>query len=208
MTATIVVQEITGTGPKVFTTITNRVRLFTADQATNQSTPQITYPVPIPAAGFSYSYWKHVCLDISSTFTSVGNIRHYSDSAIGWNFGSGGQLRRGARDSGDQGVAVDDLNGHSDGYQIAAGSQGVTGYTLEDGTNGHAFYKGQTTPTANVASDVAPNGCSIEGAANAITAAGKSKAIVFQVKVDTVANGAASGVQTAETMTWKYDVID
>ena len=92
--------------------------MFTADQATDQGTPQITYPIPIPAAGFNYSYWKHVCLGVTGTFTSVSNIRHYCDGAIGWNFGTAGELRRGNRDSGDKGVAVDALNGHTDGYDL------------------------------------------------------------------------------------------
>jgi hypothetical protein len=204
MAATIVVQEVTGTsGSKTFTTITNRVRLFTADQATNQSTPQITYPVPIPTADFNYSYWKHVCLDISGTFTSVTNIRHYSDGAIGWNFGTAGELRRGNRDSGDKGCGVDTANGHSDDYEQAAGTQGTTGYSIEDVTNGHNFYNGQTTKTVDIEGDVAPNGATIDSAGE--TVAGKSKAVVLQVKVDT---NATSGVQTAETLTWKYDVID
>lgn len=206
MAAVIVVQEVTGSsGSKTFTTITNRVRLFTTDQATDQATPQITYPIPIPASDFNYSFWKHVCLDVSSTFTSVSNIRHYSDGAIGWNFGSGGQLMRGNRDSGDIGVGVDTANSHSDGYVQATGSTSVAPYGDTIAAS-HTFYAGQTTPTADVASDTSASPATIE--VGSLTEAGKSKAIVFQVKVDTAANGATSGVQTAETMTWKYDVID
>jgi hypothetical protein len=204
MAATVVVQEVTGSGgSKVFTTITNRVRLFTADQATNQVTPQITYPVPIPAAGFNYSYWKHVCLDISSTFTKVDNIRHYSDGTIGWNFGTAGELRRGNRDSGDKGVGVDTANSHSDGYEQAAGTQGTTGYSIEDVANGHDFYNGQTTKTVDIETDTSGSPAIVDF--DGETVAGKSKAVVLQVKVDT---DAVSGVQTAETLTWKYDVID
>jgi hypothetical protein len=202
MTATVVVQEVYGASPS-FQTVSNRVRLFTADQVTNQVTPDTTYPVPIPAAGFNYSYWKHICLDVSSTFTSVGNIRHYSDGTIGWNFGSGGELRRGNRDAGDQGVAVDALNGHSSGYDQASGTPSTTGDTIE---TQHAFYSGQTTKVSSVASDTSGSPAVIES--GSLTVAGKSKAIVLQVKVDTTANGASSGVQTAETLTWKYDVID
>jgi hypothetical protein len=207
MAATVVVQEVTGAkGSKTFTTISNRVRLFTADQATDQGTPQITYPVPIHASGvgnFYYSYWKHVCLGITGTFTKIDNIRHYSDGAIGWNYGTGGQLRRGNRDSGDIGVGVDTDNSHSDDYEQAAGTQGTTGYTIENVSNGHDFYNTQTTPTANIASDLVGAPAVIDSAGE--TAAGKSKAVLLQVKVD---GDATSGVQTAETLTWKYDIIE
>lgn len=197
MAATVVVQEVTGpAGNKTYTTITNRVRLFTADQATNQTTPQITYPVPIPDSGFNYSYWKHVCLDISGTFTKVDNIRHYSDGAINWNLGTGGELRRGNRDSGDHGCPTTD-------YEQASGTEGVSGYPIEDATNGHDYYKNQTTPTANVANDTSSSPAIIDS--EGLTSAGKSKMIVLQVKV---ASNATSGVQPAETLTWKYDVID
>lgn len=207
MTATIAVQEVYGASA-TFQTVTNRVRLFTADQATNQTTPDLTYPVPIPAASFNYSYWKHICLDISSTFTSVGNIRHYADGSSAWNWGTGGGLRRGNRDSGDNGVGVDTANGHTSGYQQAAGTVGTTGYAIEAATVGHAFYNGQTTKTADLMSDTVGSPCTIELSSTAITGAGKSKAVVVQVKVDTAVNGASSGVQSAKTMTWKYDVIN
>lgn len=195
MAATVKVEEATGSGP-TFTEITNRVRLFTADQATNQSSPQITYPVPIPTSGFNYSYWKHVCLNITGTFTKVDNIRHYSDGAIGWNFGTNGALLRGNRDSGDHGCPQAN-------YDQATGTQGTTGDYIGDATNGHSYYKDQTTPTANVANDTEASPALIDSEGR--TSAGRTKFIVLQVKVDT---DASSGVQPAETMTWKYDVID
>jgi hypothetical protein len=203
MVATIKVQEVTGeSGSKVYTDNgvgTTTVRLFTKDQATNQTTPQITFPVPIPTVDYYFSYWKHVCLDIAGSFTSVTNIRHYSDGDIGWNFGSGGELRRGNRDSGDIGCPTGD-------YQQALGTEGTTGYAIEVAVNGHAYYNGQTTKTVNVEDDEAPNGVMVD--TTGVTVAGKTKMIVLQAKVDTAANGATSGVQTAETMTWKYDVVD
>ena len=197
MAATVEVQEITGpAGNKTYTTITNRVRLFTADQATDQSSPQLTYPVPIPDSGFNYSYWKHICLYVTGTFTKVDNIRHYSDGSIGWNFGTGGELRRGNRDSGDHGCPESE-------YQQASGTQGTTGYAIEDSTNGHTYYKSQNTPTANVANDTSDNPAVIDS--TGLTSPGRTKSVVLQVKV---ASNATSGVQPAETLTWKYDVID
>jgi hypothetical protein len=163
-------------------------------------TPQITYPVPIPSVGYNYSYWKHVCLDIAGSFTKVDNIRHYSDGAVNWNFGGGGALLRGARDSGDQGVGVDTANSHSDGYEQATGVEGTSGDEIEDH---YTFFSGQTIPIVDIEGDLVGSPAIVDLAGE--TAAGKSKAIVLQAKVDT---DATSGVQTAETLTWKYDVID
>lgn len=197
MVATVTVVELTGAGPS-YTTITDRVRLFTADQATTQGSPQTTYPVPIPAASFNYSYWKAVALQLAGSGFTITNIRHYgTGSATGWTYGSGGQLRRGKRDSGDQGCPAGN-------YQQAAGTQGTTGYTIEDGTNGHAYYKSQTTPIADAAADTSGSPCIIDNTSTYIVA-GYTKQIVLQVKVDTAANGAVQGTQTAYTFTWKYD---
>jgi hypothetical protein len=199
MVATVTVQEVTGaSGSKSYTSISNRVRLFTKDQATNQVTPQTDYPVPIPAAGFNYSYWKHVCLDIAGSGFTITNIRHYADAPpIGWNFGSGGELRRGNRDSGDHGVPL------ATDYEQATGTEGTTGYDIGDGSDGHDYFKGETTPTADVASDTSGSPATIDSTSH--TSAEKSKAVCLQVKVDTAANGAVQGTQTAETLTWKYD---
>jgi hypothetical protein len=197
MAASVAVNEVTGAaGSKTYTAISNRVRLFTDDVATNQATPQITNPVPIPAAGFNYSYWKHVCLAVTGTFTKVDNVRHYSDGTIGWNFGSGGELRRGNRDAGDIGCPTAN-------YDQATGTPATTGHTIE---TQHAYYSGEITPTADVASDVVGAPATVDS--TGLTSAGYCKMICLQVKVDTAANGATSGVQTAETLTWKYDVID
>lgn len=194
MVATVTVQEITGAaGSKTYTSITNRVRLFTSDQATNQSTPQTTYPVPIPAASYNYSYWKAICLDLAGSGFTITNVRHYSDGAIGWNFGTGGELRRGNRDAGDKGCP-------DASYEQAAGTEGTTGYSIEDASNGHTYYKSQTTPTADVASDTSGSPATIDSGTH--TTAEKTKHVVLQVKV---ASDATQGTQTAETLTWKYD---
>jgi len=196
MTATVKVMEITGpAGSKTYTEVTNRVRFFTKDQATDQSTPQDTYSIPIPTSGYNYSYWKAICLDLSGTFTKINNIRHYTDGSIGWTLGTNGEVRRGNRDSGDHGCP--------DGsYQQASGTEGETGYPIEDSTNGHAYYKDQTTPTVNVENDTEASPATIDSTDH--TSAGKTKHIVLQVKVDT---DATQGAQAAETFTWKYDEI-
>jgi hypothetical protein len=85
----------------------------------------------------------------------------------------------------------------------ATGTAGTTGDEL--GAT-HTYYSGQTTKTVSVASDTSASPATIDS--TGVTTAGKTKGVVLQVKVDTAANGATSGVQTAETLTFKYDVID
>ena len=196
MVATVAVVELTGAGPTPTpTTITNRVRLFTADQATNQVTPQLTYPVPIPAAGFNYSYWKHVCLQISgASFTTVSNIRHYgTGSPCGWAFGSGGKLLRGAMDSGDQGCPYAS-------YMAATGSLGVSGNPI---ATTHTFYNAQTTPVVSADADTSGSPALVDS--TVYVAANFTNGIVLQVKVDTLANGSVQGTQSEYLFTWEYD---
>lgn len=193
MAATIAVEIWKGGSdgsPGSEVTVTN-VRFRTDDSPDTQDN---TNPIPIPGAGFNYSYWAHVAMDIGGTFTEVTNIRHYSDGTIGWTLGTGGEVRRGNRDTGDHGAAGTD-------YDVATGTVGTTGYSIEDGANGHDFYNAQTTKTADISSDTDP-GVVIDS--SSITSAGNSKAVVLQVKVDT---DATQGAQSAETFTWKYDEI-
>jgi len=191
MVATVNVQRITGpAGSKTYTTVT-AVRLRTDDAITADT----SNPIPIPSSGYNYSYWASICLDLSGTFTQISNIRHYSDGSIGWTFGTGGELRRGNRDSGDHGCP-------DASYQQASGTAGTTGYAIEDATNGHAYYNTQTTKTANVANDTSGSPAIIDS--STYTAAGKTKHIVLQVKV---ASDATQGTQSAETLSFKYDEI-
>jgi hypothetical protein len=172
------------------------LRFQTADQIDNADE---TYPIPIPAAGYNYSYWKHVYLSIDSApSVKINNIRHYSDGSIGYTYGSGGEVRRGNRDSGDHGCPMDT------NYEVATGTPSTTGHSIEDGSNGHTYYNTQTTKTANIESDTDP-GVVIDSTDH--TGTGKSKAIVLQTRLDTAANGALSGEQTDETFSFKYDEI-
>jgi len=161
------------------------VRLKTNDDATID----LVDPVPIPAAGFNYSYWKHIAIAWDTIPTSLTNIRHYSDAAIGWNYGTSGELRRGNRDAGDHGCP-------KGSYDQATGTPGTTGDDLET----HTYYAGQTTKTAALP-EVTP-GVVIDS--TDYSAAEDSHAVVLQVKVDT---DAVQGDQANETMTWLYDEI-
>jgi hypothetical protein len=194
MVATVTVEEMTGAGP-TYTPITNRVRLFSDDVATNQVTPQTTNPVVIPVGegNFNYSFWKAVCLDLAGSGFTITNIRHYSEGDIDWEFGTGGELRRGNRDAGDHGCADGD-------YEQATGTAGITGDAIEDPSDGHTFYKSQTTPTADVNNDLVGSPPVIDSTSH--TSAEKTKHVVLQVKV---ADDATQGTQTAKTLTFKYD---
>lgn len=196
MVVTVNMQQAVGGSdgsPGSYSNVTANTRLQTKDQFAPADT---SYPIPIPTSRFKYSYWIHVCLDLSGAFTTINNVRFYSDDTIGWNFGAGGELRRGNRDSGDHGCPMPTE------YDVATGTEADTGDNIEDGTNGHNYYNAQTTPTANVASDTEASPALIDSIDH--TAAGKTKAVVLQCKV---ANDAVQGEQADETLSFKYDKI-
>jgi len=197
MVATVGVYQATGGSdgsPGNEDEVATSTRLQTKDQFVIDDT---TYPIPIPDSGFNYSYWVHIYLKITGApSVKINNIRFYSDGAIGWNFGTSGELRRGNRDSGDHGCPMDTE------YDVATGTEGTTGHSIEDDTNGHGYYDGQTTETADVASDTEGSPATIDSTDHTDT--GKCKAVVLQAKVDT---DATQGEQTDETLTFKYDEI-
>jgi len=197
MVATVKVYQATGGSdatPEAETEITSSTRLQTKDQF---DPADITYPIPIPTSGFKYSYWIHVYLKITGgTFTKINNIRFYSDGAIGWNYGSNGKLQRGMRDSGDQGAPM------NTNYEVATGSEGVSGDAIDDATNGHSYFKTAPNGVKDVASDVVGDPATVDSTDH--TEAGSCKAIVLQVKVDT---DATQGEQIDETLTFLYDEI-
>lgn len=163
---------------------------------TDAYNPIATYPCIIPSAGSNYSYWKHLHLDISGTFTTVNNIRFYTDGTIGWTCGTGGGLYIGLRDTGDNGCPMDTE------YDVATGVQGTTGHWMDDATNGHGYYKGESATPALV-SDY-ESGTSLLIDSTDYSVADESNAIVLQVKLET---DATQGTQVDETLTFLYDEI-
>ncbi len=161
----------------------------------------LTHPIPIPAAGFNYSYWIHVYLKIENIqdATQINNILLWCDGAIGWTYGAGGELRIGHRDAGDLGCPMDGS------YEVATGTISTTGHSIEDGANGHTYYNGQAVKTADI--EDYPVGAKATIDSTNHVAAGKAKAAVLQVKLDTAANGAVQGLQADETLTFSYDEI-
>jgi len=177
--------------------ITTSTRLQTKDQFDITDT---AYPIPIPTAGFNYSYWAHIFLKITGgTFIKINNVKFWSDGAIGWSFGTSGELRMGNRDSGDKGCPMDTE------YDVATGVEGTTGDEIEHATNGHGYYLGQTTKTVNVQTHGSGNKAIIDSSDH--TVASKCKAVVLQCKVDTAGNGAVQGEQADETLYFSYDEI-
>jgi len=176
MVATVGVYQATGGldgSPANENEIATSTRLQTKDQFAPNDT---SYPIPIPTSGYNYSYWIHAYLKITGgTFTKINNIKFWSDGAIGWNFGTNGELRIGNRDSGDIGCPMDTE------YDLATGTEGTTGDSIEDGTNGHDYYNGQTTPTKNVEDWTSSSKATVDSTDH--TTAEKCKAAVLQVKV-------------------------
>ena len=186
MAATVDVQEANGAGPS-YNTVTS-ARFCTSDDYN----PGSNNPIPIPPSGVNYSYWKHLCLQFTGTFTQVSNIRHYCDGTIGWTLGTSGAVRRGNRDSGDHGCP-------SGSYDQATGTPGTTGDDIET----HTYYSGQTTKSANITGDTSGSPATIDS--NTYTTPNdRCYFIVLQVTVD---NDATQGAQTPETFTWLYDEI-
>jgi len=195
MVATLVVYEANGASPTYTDSVSN-VR-FCTDDAQN---PGTNYPIPIPAASFNYSYWKHVGLKVTvAPSSSVSNFRHYTDGAIGWAMGTGGMLNRGNRDSGAKGCPAAN-------YQQATGAghtQGTTGPSISDSSNGHAYYRSQSTPTTNMATDTSGAPATIDSSTYT-SVNDRTYMIVMQVKL---ASDGTRGAQSAETFTWLYDEV-
>lgn len=189
MAATVDVQELNGSG-KTATTITT-ARFCTSD-AYN---PGTNYPIPIPSSSYNYSYWKSHCLALSGTFTKINNVKWYTDGAISWSLGTNGEVRVGVRDSGDHGCP-------DASYQQATGTQGTTGNDIADATNGHSYYKSQTTKTAVVTGYTSGSPLTVDTGDH--TTAERTKHVVLQVKV---ASDAEQGAKDAVTFTFKYDEV-
>ncbi len=148
-------------------------------------TLDLTNPVPIPKAGFNYAFWVSLSLNFAGTFTQVDNIRHYSDGAIGWNFGTGGGL-----------FVNSTPTGLTDAQYVQA--TGVVGTSGDEIVANHA----NVSAVADV--EVYTSGSPLVVDTTIYTGVGNSKHIALQPKV---ATDATQGVQTAETLTWLVDEI-
>lgn len=192
MAATVQVKEANGGTPDW--TVVTTIRFCTSDTYN----PELNYPLSIPSTGYRYSYWKTLCLELSGVFTKISNIKFYCDGAVGFTFGSGGALNIGTKDTGDSGLPIGS-------YDQATGEEGVSGDAMDDEDDGHAIYKGAGYTVKNITNYT--SGSPLDLDSTEYTEAGKTEAVVLQVKCDTVANGAEAGLQNAETLTWRFDEI-
>ncbi|MDD3494194.1 MAG: hypothetical protein PHZ19_11940 [Candidatus Thermoplasmatota archaeon] len=191
MAESITIEAWTGgtIGNPTYTDISSGFRFRTDD---SPATIDNTAPILIPTSGFHYSYVLYMGLNLGGTFTSITNIKIYSDGSLGWSLGTGGGVYIGQLTAGPpHGLTAAQ-------YVPATGTPGETGTemtTLNTNVNSVTSLYGFTSASP----------CSIDE--TEYTATGRTKCAVLQVKVDTAANGAADGVYTGETYTWQYDVI-
>lgn len=154
--------------------------------------PGATYPCVIPSSGNNYSYWKHLYLNITGSFTTLNNINFYTDESIGWNCGTGGGLYVGKRDSGDNGAPMDAS------YELSTGTEGTTGNTI---STDHARYStGGSVVTAATYSSATP--LLIDSTDYSST--DESNATVLQVFIH---DDSTQGTAATETISWAYDEI-
>lgn len=192
MAATVDVEVWTGGSsgsPNKSTASTLRFRSDDSPTTIDSSNPCV-----IPDSGTNYSYWVHVALALSGTYTEVSNIRHYTDGTIGWSLGTGGQVVRGNQDSGDHGCP-------EGSYEPATGNQGTTG---DDLASNHAYYSGETTSVMDITGDTDTSPATIDSSSYGPDASASTQAVVLQIQIDT---DATQGTQSSETFTFVYDEI-
>lgn len=193
--ADLAVQQWYGAGPTKATVTTPR--LSTMDS----NNPGTSNPIPIPAAGYNYSYWMSLFLTITNMqdATLLNNHLFYTDGAIGWTLGTDGKLRIGIKSSGDNGLP-------GANYDQATGVEGTSGDDMDDGTDGHAYYKDGSANHAVPAdiSDYETGGTELLIDSGDHTIAEAFKGIVIQAKVD---DDATRGAQAAEVLTFQWDEI-
>ncbi len=165
-----------------------RMRFKTADDATID----LVNPIPIPAAGTKYSYWKQIYLYATGApATQVDNVKFYSD---GGGFGTGVELKVGDE--------TPDKNSVSDaGYEIATGTPGDTG---DEMVAAHASLTGSTEVFGNYTSG-APKDVTISESGQIIVDIGDtSDYVILQMEVISTAS---PGTLSSETLTFRYDEI-
>lgn len=150
-------------------------------------------PIPIPAAGTNYSFWKHVYLRMTVRPGSeiVNNVKFYTD---GGTFGTG------------IGMNVSDTfpthnSGSNAGYEVDDNTSGSTGTDMDTGTPNHSGVTGETS--AFTYTSGSPLSVTISEASSQMDAV--SEATNFVILQMTVASTASSGESGDETLTFRYD---
>lgn len=172
-------QDTDGLGPP-------NIRFKAADDATIDT----VNPIPVPAAGTNYSYWKQVYLYCANADSNtMDNVKFYSDGTIG--FGTGVTLMIGDE-------TPEKNSGSDDGYEVATGTPGTSGNEM---VAAHADLTG-STDAADLTSG-SPLTVSVSESGNEINAAGETTDyVILQVNVGTTAS---AGLTASETLTFQYD---
>lgn len=152
-------------------------------------------PIPIPAAGSNWSYWKQVCLQCTVVpSTQVNNVKFYTDEVS--DFGVGVDLF-----IGDQFPIRN--SGATTGYDLATGVVGTSGHDMLDAVNGH----GDVTTETDAFTILAANkkDITISEGDTVINGVGDStNYMVFQIEV---LSTASPGTLTTKTFKLQYDEI-
>lgn len=164
-----------------------RLRFKTADDATID----LNNPIPIPAAGTKYSYWKQIYLLCTvAPDTQVDNVKLYTD---GTGFGTGISVKVGDE------MPVKTLASDA-GYEVATGTPGDTG---DEMVAAHADLSGSTDLFSYTSGS--PKSITIGEAGAIINAQNETtNYVVLQMEVISTA---APGTLSNETITWRYDEI-
>lgn len=190
--ATVAVQQFTAAGPTKDTVTTPRLSTMDDDA------PGTANPIPIADSGLSYSFWMTLHLTITNIqdATLLNNHQFYSDEGTdAWTLGTGGGVKIGVRDSNDNGVPVAS-------YDQATGTEGTTGDYMGHADDGHAYYKAQTPPCAEISDYTSVAMLEIDTGDHTI--AEGFKGVVIQALVD---DDATRGAQAASTLTFQYDEV-
>lgn len=164
-----------------------RLKMKTADDSTIDN----INPIPKPAEGTNYSFWKQVYLKCSvAPSTQCNNFKWYTD---GGGFGTGIALKIGTQHP--------TKNSGSDaGYEVAAGTIGESG---DEMVAAHAGLSASSDAFGYTSASPKSVSCSESG--SLINATNETtNYIILQAEVG---SAASPGVPGNETVTWKWDEI-
>lgn len=144
------IYRIYGASPGIKYSLAGKVGRF----CTQDADPGLNNPCKVPPTEHYDSFWVTDCLRITGSFNQVRDIDLHGDGnfAADWELDAtgGGGLFVGHRDSGDSGLPIDVTLHGSNQYAQATGTVGTTGHAIDDLTNGHPYYKSQSTPKLNI----------------------------------------------------------
>ncbi|KKL93882.1 hypothetical protein LCGC14_1870230 [marine sediment metagenome] len=172
-----------GTAENVTDNGTNKIRFKQADN----NTIDTNNPIPVPDTAVNYSYWKQIylkCINIQDA-TQIDNIQFYGDGTVF----SETDVELIVSTATPTKTSVSDA-----GYDVADASTTMTKHTDVTATANADDY------TSGAALSV-----SISEGSNIIDATNEtSDYVILQLEVGSTA---ASGILTAETLTYQYDEI-